>query len=376
MPDTDVGTSAFFDSLGAANPSLVQRLLQACGVTGQVVLGGVVATKDAHQLQTVRITVGATSAGGEQARLGRALASIEDLTTEHGLAVLLSIGRQRDVFLDSPCANPCEVAIQAFLDHRAIFEAAHVRCRLSAVRRHFFFVGRVRDQRIDDAEGKRLQLAAAIKARFADRKEHVACNVRLNERKGELSVVVARPYRDSDRVDAITVAGPQGLLSIHTQTSADREFYRALMGRMLFADATWFHERALFTGEPFFERGADALSIDGIPDARSATLHELDIVFEEPGYPCVKMHGIDLADKLSTPFLQSALARGEVRRAKLALHRRNHLHPALAEFAPPNELAYDRSLDGDLVLPFLLAHGFMRLDGTSSNDESPATRAA
>ncbi len=328
--------------------------------------------------------------------LRQALLAVTDLADDAGHDRLLAVAAAHAVDLAAMISvqqlNPSELAFSAYLDHRAVFDAAHMYAESSHVRRFVDF--HARGLRLDPAHAraKRAQLADEIGRWFGARNRTNFCDVRICDAADETSFLVihGRPPRAHgvidgigadagretlsyvpDKQDLIIFRKATGVLSVNAQFPVEQDFYRRVLGRILFGKEDCFGSTAVYTAGPLLEYGALALSAQGIMGLASVELREMKIQVIGPRRRFWIIGAEDdLAPDLGASYFRCHLERGRVAYLKLALMIEGRKRPLLVKLTPPNRLMFDRRTHADLVHDFLLTRGFALVDGAALRDRT------
>jgi hypothetical protein len=378
------------DILEAVRPALLRRFLVAFGAP--VAYHGVAITVDrAVGVAGFYEALGQVDSSVPSA-LKQALVAIGDLANDGGHDHVLATARAHGVDLAADLTerqlNPSELAFAVYLDHRTIFEAAHLRVESSGVRRFVDFRGGGARLDLQLAMARRGQLADELGAWFAARNRTSFCDVRVCDGADEISLLVihGRPPRAQgvidgsgagrellayvpDKQDLIIFRKVTGVLSVNAQFPAEQDYYRRAFGRVFFGDEGRFAATEVYTGAPVVECGALALSAQGIPRLSRVRLREARIEMAGPdGLFFVVGTKNDLGPRVDAPYFRCYLENGRVSYLKLAFDIAGRRRPLMVTIAPPNRLVFDRRVaaDADVVHEFLLTRGFALVDATVS----------
>jgi hypothetical protein len=378
------------DILEAVDPALLRRFLAAFGAP--VAYHGVAVTVN-HAVGVAGLYESLSQPDPSvPTAFKQALVAISDVANDEGHDQLLAAARAHGVVVADPTGrqlNPSELAFATYLDHRAIFEAAHLRVESSGVRRFVDF--RSNGAGFDQSQvmAARAQLADELGSWFAARNRTSFCDVRVSDGADELSFLVihGRPARAQgvidgrgagsgrevlkyvpDKQDLIIFRKTAGVLSINAQFPVEQDYYRRVIGSVMFVgDEGHFLATGVYTGAPLVELGASALSTKGIPGLSRVRLREIRVdVTGSPGRHWTVGDKVDLVPDLDTPHFRCHLENGCVAYLKIAFEIVGRRRPLLVTVTRANRLDFDRRVAGDaaLVHEFLLARGFAVLDAS------------
>jgi hypothetical protein len=91
--------------------------------------------------------------------------------------------------------------------------------------------------------------------------------------KGKLKMLHFRPAKD----DVVVYSPQRDEIRIHAGTKGEKELYRTAFGMRLQGDPDYFSERKAYTLDPLRADGADALSVEGVPEIEKIVLTEFEL---------------------------------------------------------------------------------------------------
>ncbi|MFH0903369.1 MAG: hypothetical protein V2A73_22300 [Pseudomonadota bacterium] len=318
------------------------------------------------------------------AGLQQALLDVAELASDDAHEQLLELAgeRQLSLFRTDDCQrlSPYDLAFKVYLEQRDLFGAAHARALVREARRFVEFLApRPGCLKGAISEGKRAILCSRLGRWFAERNCTSFCDVRIDERCGEVTFLVihGRAPRSTsiiqnesersrlsfvpDGQDTVIFDTATGRLSVEARWPVEQDVYRRLVGEVFFDDGTHFATHELYSGEPLVEDGREALSVSGIPGLVGVTLKKVEVHPPLDQSERFVWSGVDLGSKLGTEEARFVLAGRVVSYLKLSLALRGHPRQIPVEIRPPNKVTYDRRVGEVVVREFLLARRFMRL---------------
>ena len=325
--------------------------------------------------------------------LQQALVDVAELATDAAHEHVLTIARNQQLGLFGVTARttPEDLAFQVYLDHPELFRSAHARTQSTEVRRFIEFVARD-VMRLEGATltARRVQLGGLIGAYFRERNRTGYCDLRVSETDVETTFVVihGRPPRNHgaienddrrtrvayvpDKHDTLVVDHRTGRLAVNAQYEPEQEFYRAAMGRVFWGDDEHFISKPVFTGEPLRLEWHAALGTHGVPGVREVVLREVKLDAPDVNGLYLTLKANDLRTLLASDTGRGMLKLGQVVGFTLALVLAGRPRPLQVEVRVPRHLSFDRRVGGDVVREYLLAAGFMRIDGRVGGERGAA----
>jgi hypothetical protein len=316
-------------------------------------------------------------------RLHQVLNAIGDLATDIGRRNLLAALHPHGEQALSEVQSTSELALLMFLDHRAAFDVAYGRASSRGTRRYAIFAGSQGPTATSSSTELQARLTNAVTSWLNLLEGHPRLDIRVDDASGQLSLLVL--YQREAPVTGMMMRGwasrlpplPElnalvtyharcGLLCVRAESMSEQHAYRRIFGRALFGDESWFQTKEIFTMDPLIEHGIEALSADGIRGLQSTLLRSVEVVGPDRSHATMELSADDLSGTLSTPMVQSALARGIGSSMGLAFNLSGFPRPLFAKIAPPNGLTLTGPFaQKDIARDFLVARGFMRLSAAA-----------
>lgn len=315
------------------------------------------------------------------------LERIEDLADDRGATALQEAARRHGTHVHSLGLDPLEVAVRAFLDHRALFDSAHGRRLIETLRGTTEFVGR-EALAARDPEGALRALELDLGRQFDARARSAHCRITLARDEDRLVFTVAhgalvradealedrpmlvceapapvylaeRPLRyRPQRRDVVVYEAGAGRLRIRAGDAPTLHAYRRAFGELLFGQAEWFGNEPIVSLEPLVRLGASV-------EAPTRGLREVKLVglILRHAAPVGTM-ALD-AEEI-WPYLEARL-RGGLEEAQLVeatfrVFPQGSASAANVKVRAPNRVEYGRIAD-DLFRPFLEERGFLARAG-------------
>lgn len=315
------------------------------------------------------------------------LERIEDLADDRGATALQEAARRHGTHVHSLGLDPLEVAVRAFLDHRALFDSAHGRRLVETLRGTTEFVGR-EALAARDPEGALRALELDLGRQFDARARSAHCRITLARDQDRLVFTVAhgalvradealedrpmlvceapapvylaeRPLRyRPQRRDVVVYEAGAGRLRIRAGDAPTLHAYRRAFGELLFGQAEWFGNEPIVSLEPLVRLGAAV-------EAPTRGLREVKLVglILRHAAPVGTM-ALD-AEEI-WPYLDARL-RGGLEEAQLVeatfrVFPQGSASAANVKVRAPNRVEYGRIAD-DLFRPFLEERGFLARAG-------------
>lgn len=312
---------------------------------------------------------------------------INDLANDRGASALQQAARRFGTHAHSFGHDPLEVAVRAFLDHRALFDSAHGRRLVETLRRTTEFVGRQPGAARHPSLPALQELETGLGRQFDARARSPHCRVtvgrdddrhiftvahgalvRVDEALDDQPMLVGesngptylpeRPVRyRPQRRDVVVYEAEAGRLRIKAGDAPTLHAYRKAFGELLFGDSLWFGTDPIVSLEPLVRLGPAVEA--PTPGLREVRLVGLIVQHAEEG----KM-ALD-AEEL-WPYLQKRLVGGlqdaELVEANFRVVPIGSADAANVKVRPPNGVEYGRIAD-DLFRPFLEQRGFLARAG-------------
>lgn len=315
------------------------------------------------------------------------LERIEDLADDRGATALQEAARRHGTHVHSLGLDPLEVAVRAFLDHRALFDSAHGRRLVETLRGTTEFVGREALAARDPERALRA-LELDLGRHFDARARSAHCRITLARDEDRLVFTVAhgalvradealedrpmlvceapapvylaeRPLRyRPQRRDVVVYEAGAGRLRIRAGDAPTLHAYRRAFGELLFGQAEWFGNEPIVSLEPLVRLGAAV-------EAPTRGLREVKLVglILRHAAPVGTM-ALD-AEEI-WPYLDARL-RGGLEEAQLVeatfrVFPQGSASAANVKVRAPNRVEYGRIAD-DLFRPFLEERGFLARAG-------------
>ncbi|MGE0328396.1 MAG: hypothetical protein AB7S68_39145 [Polyangiaceae bacterium] len=310
--------------------------------------------------------------------LRQALMAVGDLVNDHSSDSVVSLVRSRGVHPD--WITPQDLALLAYLDHRDLFEAAHVRSRPTDARRFVEFVGKnSRGPSVAALEHGRRPLAERLGRWFSERNRTAFCDVRIleTEREVRFLIIHGRPMRNQgaietdeqrgrviyvpDKHDLIVFDRNTGRLAVNAQFAREQNLYRDAIGEAFWGDAEHFRAAPVFSGQPLLDLGSAAVDTYGVPGVERVVLRELTVVSRATLGQAITWTGPDLSAQLDGGLGLLVRQQGVVTAFRLDLTITVRKRPMRLDIRVPNHWCFDRRVNADLVREYLLEAGFMSL---------------
>lgn len=312
------------------------------------------------------------------------LARIDELATDRGAASLIEAARRAGADLRSLGLDALEVAARAFLDHRAIFDAAHGRHVIATLRGTTEFAGRRAGPAARFGDGRVRVLEAELGRQFDARARSAHCRITVGAHEDRLVFTVAhgamvhadealdeRPkvvadgdgpvYLDDRAVryrpmrrDVVVYEAGAGRLRIRASDAPTKRAYRRAFGKLLMGDSEWFGSGPIVSLEPLSRLGR-AVEVP-TPGLREVRVVGLVLEHAEP-------HGkmaLD-ADEI-WPYLDGNLVHGlagaVIHSVVFRMFAAGSSTGTRVTLKVPNDVLYN-GLPDDVVRPFLEQRGLL-----------------
>lgn len=313
------------------------------------------------------------------------LQRIDDLASGRGATALTEAARRAGATLGELGHDPLAVAVRAFLDQRAIFEAAHGRHIVGTLRSTTEFAGRRAGAGVGLAGARLGMLEADLGRQFEARDRSAHCRITQGADEDRQIFTVAhgalvredeglderprlvheeagpvhlaeRPVRyRPQRRDVVVYEAGAGRLRVRASEAATVRAYRRAFGELLFGDAEWFGTGPVVSLEPLSLLGRKVevptpglrevrvvgLILQHAEPAGSMALEADEIWPYLDGY---LSRGLDGADILEVDFRMFAAGSDAVGNIKVRA---------------PNHVGYSQRLPDELVRPFLEKRGLL-----------------
>ena len=327
----------------------------------------------------------AERAGVLPAALSDDLERIDELTTDRGASALIASGKRAGVDVCGLGLDPVEVAARSFLDHGEVFESAHCRLVVGALRGTTEFVGRqgiaAPTPNLAGMQALELHMGHHFEAR--GRSPH--CRVAMGRDGERIVFTIARGdlvrtdealeggpmvVRDSavpvymtertlryrpQRRDVVVYDGRTDQLRVRAGDAASVRAYRRSFGDLLHGDSAWFGDDDVVNLEPLVRLGR-AIE-EPTPGLSAVRVVGLLVRYTQGNVGTVAIDSDDI-----WPFLEqrvgSALVEGELLEAKFRLFHPGNPDGNLVWARMPNRLGY-RKFDDALFRPYLEARGIL-----------------
>jgi hypothetical protein len=312
------------------------------------------------------------------------LERIEDLATDRGAAGLIEAARRTGADVRSLGLDALEVAARAFLDHRAIFDAAHGRHVIETLRGTSEFAGRRAGHPVRFGEARVRALEADLGRQFDARARSAHCRVTVGAHEDRLVFTVAhgamvradealddRPMLVADgdvpvylddramryrpqRRDVVVYEAGAGRLRIRASDAPTIRAYRRAFGELLMGDAEWFGNGNIVSLEPLARLGR-AIEVP-TPGLREVRVVGLVLEHAEPeGKMALDANEI-------WPYLDGNLVHGlagaVIRSVTFRMFAAGSSAAGNVTLRVPNHVAYNR-LPDEIVRPFLEERGLL-----------------
>lgn len=327
----------------------------------------------------------AERAGVLPAALSDDLERIDELTSDRGASALIASGARTGVDVCGLGLDPLEVAVRTFLDHGDVFEAAHCRLVVAALRGTTEFAGRgAIAARIPSLAGMQA-LEAQMGQYFEARARSPHCRVATGRDGDRLVFTIARGalvradealeggpmvVRDSaipvymtertlryrpQRRDVVVYDSASGQLRIRSGDAASVHAYRRAFGHLLHGDGEWFGNDQVVSLEPLVRLGR-AIE-EPTPGLAQVRVVGLIVRYPQGDKGTVAIDSDDI-----WPFLQnrmrSTIADGELLEASFRIFRPGIAEGTLVRARIPNIVKYGK-LDDTVFRPYLEARGIL-----------------
>ncbi len=313
------------------------------------------------------------------------LERIDQLTTDRGASVLIESGARAGVDVCGLGLDPLEVAVHAFLDHGDVFEAAHCRQVVAALKGTTEFSGRSVVAARAPTVAELQQLEAQMGQHFEARARSPHCRVATGRDGERVVFTIARGalvradealeggvmvVRDSampvymtertlryrpQRRDVVVYDSASGQLRIRAGDAASVQAYRRAFGNLLHGDAEWFGNDPVVSLEPLVRLGRAI-------EEPTPGLAEVRVVGLIVRYPHGDRGTVAIDSDDIWPFLEnrmrSTIADGELLEASFRIFRPGIAASTLVRARVPNIVKYGK-LDDTLFRPYLEARGIL-----------------
>ncbi len=293
-----------------------------------------------------------------------ALSDLADLATPAGEHELRALAATRGVSLPGAPGAAADAAATAYLDHRALFEDAHVRFSSLAMGLLVDY-GAAPDRALRPLSpaGRAALAQAGVGPDLEAPIEAAAASIA--DLPEELLAVVERPARGAALGGRATplvavFAKAARTLSVNTPDPEEQERLRALFSQVLYGDDDALAPSPPFSGVPFVERGAASLQASGVEGLAAVRLRTLAVQTFEASHLALRAEADDLADAIGPQGrLRDLLRRGEVVHWAFEFFPVGR-SPFVVEIDPPNQWRLSDRRDAPLVRRFLVRHGFLK----------------
>lgn len=327
----------------------------------------------------------AERAGVLPAALSDDLERIDQLTSDRGASALIESGARVGVDVCGLGLDPLEVAVHAFLDHGDVFEAAHCRQVVAALRGTTEFAGRTAAEARTPTLAGMQALEAQIGQHFEARARSPHCRIATGRDGDRVVFTVARGalvradealdgdvmvVRDSampvyltertlryrpQRRDVVVYDSASGQIRIRATDAASVQAYRRAFGRLLHGDAEWFGNDPVVSLEPLVRLGRAI-------EEPTPGLAEVRVVGLIVRYPHGDRGTVAIDSDDIWPFLESrmrsSIADGELLEASFRIYRPGIAASTLVRARVPNIVRYGK-LDDTVFRPYLEARGIL-----------------
>jgi hypothetical protein len=312
------------------------------------------------------------------APLQAALMDIADLSTDAGGELIISEARRCGIELSTSGDEPTQdLAVSTYLAHPDLFRVAH--SRLQVARRTMFheFYGSGQAQPLPRNVDRQLKiLKKRLREEFISRHRSGSCRLLLDDRKGELVVVIGHarlPSRSTligtrhrrelrtyvtEAHDVIIYDKAADRLSVEADCPSDVDLYRAVMGYLFALDEAYFQPYPTFRAEPFKERGSAALDVGRIAGLDRVVLRAVTLLGRSRDQIVRALASEDLRAWLDEAFESGTLSHLTFGAWTFGVFMPELNLPLEVELRPPNQLSFDRRLPIGRFRPFLIAAGF------------------
>lgn len=327
----------------------------------------------------------AERAGVLPAALSDDLERIDQLTSDRGASALIESGARAGVDVCGLGLDPLEAAVHAFLDHGDVFEAAHCRQVVAALRGTTEFAGRAAAEARTPTLAGMQALEAQIGQHFEARARSPHCRIATGRDGDRIVFTVARGalvradealdgdvmvVRDSampvyltertlryrpQRRDVVVYDSASGQIRIRATDAASVQAYRRAFGHLLHGDAEWFGNDPVVSLEPLVRLGRAI-------EEPTPGLAEVRVVGLIVRYPHGDRGTVAIDSDDIWPFLESrmrsSIADGELLEASFRIYRPGIAASTLVRARVPNIVRYGK-LDDSVFRPYLEARGIL-----------------
>ena len=327
----------------------------------------------------------AERAGVLPAALSDDLERIDELASDRGASTLIESGARAGVDVCGLGLDPLEVAVHAFLDHGDVFEAAHCRLVVAALRGTTEFGGRTGVPATTPTLAGMQALEAQMGRHFESRARSPHCRIATGRDGDRFVFTVARgalvradealegcapAVRDAglavyftehtlryrpQRRDVVVYDSTSGQLRIRAGDAASVQAYRRAFGHLLHGDSKWFGNGTVVSLEPLVRLGR------GVEEPTPG-LAQVRVVGLIVRYPHGDRGTVAIDSDDIWPFLnsrmRSSIADGELLEATFRIYRPGIAASTLVRARVPNIVKYGK-LDDTVFRPYLEARGIL-----------------
>lgn len=324
-------------------------------------------------------------AGLLPASLADDLERIDELTDDSGADALIGAGSQAGVDVRSLGMDPVEAAVTAFLDNRALFERAHTRRIVEALRRTTEFAGRSRVAPTAIDPSRLRALEAKLGRHFESRERSPHCRIFMGQDGDQLVFTIAHgalvradealdggptAVREADapvyfpertlryrpqRRDVVVYEGRSGRLRVRAGDAPSLQAYREGFGELLHGATDWFGCGDVVSLEPLIRLGHRVeVPTPGLASVRVVGL----IVRYATGAEGTIAIDSDRIWSFLNDRVRPGLDEGELLEVTFRIQREGNPQAVVARVRTPNRVECGK-LDDVLFRPFLEARGFL-----------------
>lgn len=329
--------------------------------------------------------------------LAQRLYLVHEMATEEGMQQLIdAFDDSLEVEGDDP--TPADIAVQAFLKNRSLFEEKHAEQFLVRSRSFRVCVSSSESPRkLPDCETtSRTNLEPEFDEWFVKNKRGSGSKVfvfpRTSEgelwflvrhglgmrregtldKSGKSSSIFFRP----EVFDVVVYHREQNALILHITpyTKGILELYRKGFGKLLFKNENYFAADGNYTLQPLVDKGTNALDCEGIDGIKSVSLHEIEIYLSKGGGVFYSLRGDDVFDYLEQS--NARLPMGRWSKAVLSFVFNDSAKERSVTLWPPSRASYKRDDDRMVVELFLKKNRFLKVKNPAKKKKSDARREA
>ena len=310
-----------------------------------------------------------------------ALFLVHEMATREAMDILLDQAERHGIALDGPPdPTAADVAVKVYLKDRALLERTHAERYLARPRCFQYFCTAVRP--VPPFRWPSRRRLAALEKDLDDWFEH--------RKRGRVSRVFAYPKNDSiwflvrhgdpfrregsieegetssvfyrpEKHDVLVYGPVLGEIRMHACSKGEKDIYRVLFGRHLFADEDFFPDTCKFTLEPLRRDGPASVvctDVDGmdwvrlqeIRYFRGGTEKEVEVRRANDLFVVLEGGGRGIP------------ARAPIIRASFQVKFNDSKTARSVTISPSNTVQYARDSDADLVETWLRKRGFICTD--------------